>query len=273
MFAYPRLNLDNEEETKTWPSLAHEYWRRTFRDNYGRGNYYDNEVQATFSDVVAYCQKYPVVATVETICPENLVHFTSGDPSQLARVVPFLDAMVRTGAAPIHLGMLSNWVTLLEYAIEQEQLQACAEHLKGTLEYLTAQPAVHLWDNALVYMAVLSAEKAENTELLHALAQVCAVDTNAARAASRLMTVMEHTNAGPLWWRTINVAKGGSEDAPLPTLPNAHETVKRKERSTQAWWRYAPEMHATPEYQWVHQWMHSLMSPSRDVAFSTNGLL
>lgn len=271
MRTYPRLNLENDDEAKTWVSLAHEYWRRIFRDCYGRG--FEQEARETVDDVVKYCQQYPDVATVDCVFPESLVLFTSGDPAHLNNVVPWLDSMVRTGAAPVSLGMLSNWVTLLEYAAAPAQLKSWSGQLKNTVEYLTSQEPVHRWDNALVYMAVKTAEMSNSPKRLKDLARACAKDTNPERAASRLMTVMEHTASGALWWETLNGHHNGAKGVALPALPNAKETVKRKERSEQAWWRYTHEMHATKEFEWVHAWTTSLMSPSRDMTFTTNGLL
>lgn len=273
MDTYPRLVLNTDDPTQCiemWVGNSDEYWRRADRDM--RRNI-DHEVFNTFIDVVRCCHLDPMSSTLGSILSHSFIQYTSGRADLILPVVQGIDAIVRTGAAPTSVGMLSNWVKLIDYGIEPGVASDCAGVLRGTVHWLTQSKTVHPWDSALVFMAAQLAHYAGAHQDAKDLAADCAMDTNAQRLTLRTMTVLEHTEVGPLWWQTVNAQRGGSPEAPLPQMPIARECIARRERANQAWWRYGEQMQRTPEYDWALNWMGSLISPSRDESFSTNGLL
>ena len=267
---YPRLNLQNSKEAEYWIGNANEFWRRADRD---QRNNLSNAVRETLEDVVLYCRAFPDDPKLRMILPDNLIQYTSGRVSELLAVVTGMDAIVRTGAAPNNVGMLSNWVSLLGYSIDPLEGASCAWTLRGTVEWLTQQEKVHPWDYPIVFMAAQMTQQYSTLEDSRALALCCAKDTNPERMTMRLMTVMGHTAMGDIWWKTINTMYGSATDTPMPEMPVAREVVSRKERSDQAWWRYGHEMNQTVQYAWVRSWVGSLTAPVRDETFPTNGLL
>ena len=270
MYNYPRLNLDDQQKIDYWKSAAKEFWRCADRDQ--RRNL-QSIIYETLEDVTRYCHVFPKEATQDPALPACFIQYTSGGVDALPAIVHSLEGIVRTGAAPANLGMLSNWVSLLDYSIEPAQGSGLAASLAQTVGSLTQAVDVHLWDSAIVYMAARLAHEHGEPGSSQALAAACALDTNPSRMAARLMTVIEHTEMGPIWWQTINSVYGGSADAPMPEMPIAREIISNKERDHQAWWRYGDEMQMTPQYVWAKTWLTSLTSPSRDATFSTNGLL
>lgn len=273
MDTYPRLVLDSDDPTQCialWVGNSQEFWRRADRDM--RRNI-DHEVVNTFTDVVRCCRLDPMDATLGRILSDSFISYTSGRADLLLPVVLGIDAIVRTGAAPTSVSMLSNWVNLVDYGIEPAAAADCAGVLRGTVQWLTEAKTVHPWDCALVFMAAQLAHNAGTPQAVQDLAADCAMDANGERLTMRTMTVLEHTPVGAVWWRTVNAQRGGSPDAPLPQMPIARDCVRRRERANQAWWRYGDEMRRTPEYAWALNWIGALISPSRDEIFSTNGLL
>lgn len=270
MEKYERLDLDDPKYTEFWIGNANEFWRRADRD---RRNNLGDAVRETLEDVARYCAAFPQDPKLHMVLPDNLIQYTSGRVEELLNVVVGIDAIARTGAAPNSVGMLSNWVNLLQYSVEPLVGAQCAWILRGTVDWLTQQEDVHPWDLSIVFMAAQMTQEYSTKKDSEALAIACSTDTNAERLTMRLMTVMGHTVVGDVWWRAINDMHGGAPDAPMPEMPVAREVVSRKERADQAWWRYGQEMKKTPQYAWVRAWVGSLISPSRDETFSTNGLL
>lgn len=270
MHQYERLNLYGPDQADIWLGNANEFWRRADRD---RRSELSNEVRQTLEDVALYCAAHPSDSKLHMVLPDNLIQYTAARVSELLVVVRGMDAIVRTGAAPTSVGMLSNWVNLLHYEVDPLEGAQCAWTLRGTVEWLTQQEGVHPWDSAIVFMAVKMTQDYATPQDLEAMALACAMDSNAERMTMRLMTVMGHTDVGDTWWKSINAVHGGSLNTPMPEMPVAHEVVSRKERAEQAWWRYGHEMKETPQYGWVRSWVGSLVSPSRDETFPTNGLL
>ena len=270
---YPRLALTTDDPTQCiemWVGNSNEYWRRADRDNLRN---IDHEVVNTFVDVVRCCYLDPMSSTLGRILSDSFINYTSGRADLVLTVVQGIDSIVRTGAAPTPIGMFSNWVKLIDYGIEPGVASDCAGVLRGTVHWLTQAKTVHPWDSALVFMAAQLAHNAGAVQDVKALAVDCAMDTNGERLTLRTMTIIEHTQEGALWWKTVNTQRGGSPEAPLPQMPVARECIARRERSEQAWWRYAAEMQRTQEYVWALNWIGALISPSRDEIFSTNGLL
>lgn len=271
MDTYPRLNLENPEETQYWLGNANEFWRRAVRDR--RNSDLSKAVRDTLADVVRYCIAFPEDPKLHMVLPDNLIQYTSARSSELLNVVVGIDAIVRTGAAPNNVGMLSNWVSLLGYSFDPLEGASCAWSLRETVGWLTQQEKVHSWDSAIVFMAAQMTQDYSTRQDSEALALVCATDNNADRMTMRLMTVMGHTAVGDIWWKTINAAHHGSPYTPMPDMPIAREVVTRSDRADQAWWRYGHEMDKTPQYAWVRAWVGALMSPNSNETFSTNGLL
>lgn len=270
MDKYERLNLDDPKHTDIWLGYTNEFWRRADRD---RMRDLGDAVRETFEDVARYCSAYPNDPKLHMVLPDCLIQYTAARVEELLSVVVGIDAIVRTGAAPNSVGMLSNWVNQLDYSIEPLVGAQCAWILRGTVDWLTQQEGVHPWDSTIVVMAAQMTQEYATPEDSEALALSASTDANADRLTWRMMTVMGHTAMGPVWWKAINEVHGGSPDSPMPEMPVAREIVSRKERANQAWWRYGDEMKATPQYAWARAWMGSLISPSRDETFSTNGLL
>ena len=274
MNTYERLNLTSRdpEHADHWRQETYTFWRNKFR----RSGYSEQtalEIQGTLDDIVRYCHMYPGDATLYQAIPDVFIQYTSGKTDALPAICSALNAIVRTGAVPTSVAMLSNWVSLIEYETQLDNGAASAKVLRDAVGWLTEADAVHPWDAAIVFMATHLTHTFGTTEETEQLAFVAAKDTNLERMATRLMTVMEHTKVGPLWWKSINTMQGGSSEAPLPALPVAHDIVLRKDRANQAWWRFGHEMKLTPEYTWVKLWLNSLVCPDKDETFSTNGLL
>lgn len=267
---YERLHLYKPGQQEQWVWNANEFWRRAYRD---RHSDLSKEVRETLEDVAQYCAAYPSDPRMHIVLPDNLIHYTAGRVEELLPVIVGIDAIARTGAAPNNVAMLSNWVSALHYSADPLVGAQCAWILRGTVEWLTQQKGEHPWDSAIVFMAAQMTQDYSTPEDAQSLALSAAMDANAERLTWRMMTVMGHTAAGPIWWKAINDVHGGSPDAPMPELPIAREVVTRKERADQAWWRFGHEMKATPQYAWARAWMGALICPSRDETFSTNGLL
>lgn len=270
MDAYPRLNLENPKETQYWIGNANEFWRRADRDK--RQNL-SQAVRDTLEDVARYCAAFPDDPKLHMVLPSSLIQYTSDRSSDLLNVVAGIDAIVRTGAAPNSVGMLSNWVSLLNYSFEPLEGASCAWSLRETVGWLTQQEKVHSWDSAIVFMAAKMTQQYSTRQDSEALSNSCAMDSNVDRMTMRLMTVMEHTAVGDLWWKAIKKTHNGSPDTPMPEMPIARDVITRSERADQAWWRYGHEMEKTPQYAWVRAWVGALTSPASNETFSTNGLL
>lgn len=258
----------SEEHGKEWSYTAHEFWRRLSRDTtYMRALTPAMEQAVTdyLDDVPRYARwrnEHEPEATANLLSESFVADFLDTKARhRLPEAWTVVTAMMKEGVLATNVAQLSNWVNMLTHIYEPAEWDAMRVAFEEGLQWLTTQPGTprHPFDNLYVFLAAHTLGQHDPIASM-ALAQSLALDPVPERVASRWMTVMQHTDQGDVWWKALMHAHGAADiqRPPLLELPDPNKWLQRRERNYQAWWRYAHEMEASPEFGTMVDWVRSL---------------
>ena len=258
----------SEEHGKEWAFTAHEFWRRLYRDtSYSRVLTRAQEQAVTdyLEDVPRYARwrkEHDPEAKTNLLSESFVADFMDIKAShRLPEAWAMITTMMKDGVLATNVAQLSNWVNMLAHVYKPAEWDTMRAAFEDGLQWLTTQPGEprHPFDNLYVFLVARTLGQQDPLASMK-VAQSVASDPVPERVASRWMTVMQHTDQGDAWWKALMQAHGAADmqRPPLLELPDPNKWLQRRERNYQAWWRYAPEMEASPEFGAMVDWVRGL---------------